>query len=213
MHTAVTIIDYGIGNLRSVISAFDHLNIEVSLASKPSEVLNANRLILPGVGAFGDAAKELRSKDLNKVIIEFINDKKPFLGICVGMQLMLSASEEFGSHAGLDIISGNVTRIPTTPLIEGPHKVPHVGWNALSISKQKNINYEFFKGIDDGDSTYFVHSYMGIPTDEANVLAGVDYNGYRIPAVIGRNDCFGCQFHPEKSGPVGLQFLKNFASL
>ncbi len=198
----IAIIDYGAGNIASVQKAFNHLGYKTKLTSDPSEIMNADAAILPGVGSFGDAMDNINSRGLKDTIIEFANSGKPFLGICLGLQLMFEKSEESPEAVGLGILKGEIVKIPTDKGL----KVPHIGWNSLDINDSVLL-----KGLSDNSYVYFVHSYY-LKAKEDIVIATADY-GVEIHASVQKNNVFACQFHPEKSGDVGLTILKNFAEL
>ena len=206
----IRIVDYGMGNLRSVQKALERLGLQAALTQDPVDILSADRLILPGVGAFGAAMANLERLRLVEAIRDFARSGKPFLGICLGMQLLLSESEEQGLHRGLDLIPGRVVRFPgprdaapTAPAL----KVPHMGWNSL----RKVSDCPLLTQVPDGASVYFVHSYYPIPPREV-VAATTDY-GISFCSVIWKDNIFATQFHPEKSSRVGLQILENFAGI
>ncbi|HKW59004.1 MAG TPA: imidazole glycerol phosphate synthase subunit HisH [Candidatus Dormibacteraeota bacterium] len=210
----VTVIDY-LGNLGSVSRALDWLGAEVEITDAPERVTGAGHLILPGDGAFGYGMQQLRDKELLEPIREFIDSGRPFLGICVGMQVLMSESEEFGRHAGLDIVPGRVV-----PFAKGDFKVPHIGWSFLNAPSGRNghggpasWDGTILADLKPGDSVYFVHSFVAVPEDAAHNLAETEYGGEPFCAVIARDNVTGCQFHPEKSGPVGLRILKRFMEL
>ncbi len=205
----VTVVDYGSGNLLSVSRGLDHCGGAIEVTDDPKRVAAAERLVLPGVGAFGKAAEHLRRLGLADAIIGFSRSERPFLGICVGMQLMLDHGEEFGRHDGLGLIPGRVTAIPATTASGAPHPVPHIGWSPLQPGRADWAN-TVLHNTGKEDSLYFVHSFMAVPDDPAHVLATCDYNGRSITAAITRGNAIGCQFHPEKSGPVGLTILQRF---
>ena len=198
----IAIIDYGVGNLFSLEHSFMAVGAEPMVTGDASAILRADRVILPGVGAFGDAAKKLRETGLDAVIREVAARGTPVMGICLGMQLLLEKSYEFGEHAGLGLIPGEVR--PIAEVIPADLKIPHIGWNALDVARRHPI----FTSIRPGDCVYFVHSYYGAKCDES-VLATAEY-GAPLTAAIGRGNVCGCQFHPEKSGNVGLGILKCF---
>ncbi len=208
----VTIIDYGIGNLLSVRRAFEHVGAEVEMASLPKEVLRAKRLVLPGVGAFADAMAELEKRGLVEAIREYCRDNRPFLGICLGMQMMLESSEEFGFHEGLGLISGNVVEIPPIGVNGEKCKIPHVGWGEL-LSTGNDWKNSILEGIAEFSSVYFVHSFTAKTRYLENCFAKCDYNGIGLLAVIRAGNLYGCQFHPEKSGEIGLQIIRNFLAI
>lgn len=198
----IAILDYGMGNLRSVEKAFEHIGAEVVVTSDPEVVRQAAGVVLPGVGAFGDAMVNLADLGLIPVIREVVAAGKPFLGICLGMQLLFSSSEEHGEHQGLDLIRGHVR------LFRGDFKIPHIGWNDLNLYQ----NSPLLEGVEAGDYVYWVHSLLVEPEDKSVLLAGTDYYG-EVPGIVGLENVFGIQFHPEKSSRVGLQLLTNFLNI
>ena len=206
MKPTVTIIDYGMGNLLSVCRAFEHVGATVILSSNPEDIRQTTHLVLPGVGAFGDGMAELKRRGLIEPIKQCTHDGIPLLGICLGAQMLLDVSEEFGSHQGLGLIHGEVRAVPPTG-INGPAlKVPHVGWADL----ESEHNHPLLIGLPAHSAVYFVHSFQGHPSDEHDLIGYCDFGGHRLSAIIGHGQVTGCQFHPEKSGPVGLGILKNF---
>ena len=202
----VAIIDYGVGNLFSLKSSFAAIGYEAIVTDDPEKLRSADRLILPGVGAFGDAAAKLRESGLDKVLLEEVEKGKTLMGICLGMQMLLERSFEYGCHSGLGLIKGDIR--PISEVIPKDLPIPQIGWNALRIKGEK---HPIFKYINDGDHVYFVHSYYGANCDES-VIADTEYGAYLTAAVANGNVC-GCQFHPEKSGKVGLAILKAFCEI
>ena len=202
----IAIIDYGMGNLFSLSSSLRSLGYEVEITADPDKLRAADKLFLPGVGAFRDAQERLFSTGLADVIRELAAEGKPLMGICLGMQLLFDKSYEYGEYEGLGLIPGTV--VPMEGSIAPELKIPQIGWNALRIKGEK---HPIFKYINDGDCVYFVHSYYGANCDES-VIADTEYGAYLTAAVANGNVC-GCQFHPEKSGAVGLSILKAFAEL
>lgn len=198
----IAIIDYGMGNLRSVQKGFEKVGFEAIITQDRKTLRDAEGLILPGVGAFGDAMKNLRAAGLDLAIKEAVAAGKPLLGICLGMQLLLSASQENGWHEGLGIIPGTVRRLPAGV------KVPHMGWNQVEIARETPL----LEGVPSGAFFYFVHSYYVDPEDKSFLITTTDY-GLRFPSIFGRGNVFGIQFHPEKSSKLGLQILKNYGEL
>jgi imidazole glycerol-phosphate synthase subunit HisH len=198
----ITIIDYAINNLRSVEKAFLSMEIPVRVSDDPNTIRAARKLVLPGVGAFADAIQNLKAKELWEPLIERVNSGAPLLGLCLGLQLLFSESEEFGRNLGLNLIPGKVVRLPADL------KVPHIGWNQLRLKRQDPL----LEGIFEGDFVYFVHSYYAKPADTADVLATTDY-GLEFTAIVRRGSVWATQFHPEKSQTVGLKILRNFATL
>lgn len=207
----VTVIDYGVGNLLSVQRGLEHCGAKVTLSADPELILSARRVVLPGVGAFGNAMQALDRLNLVEVIRELAHRTTPLLGICLGMQLLLEESEEFGDTGGLGLIPGRVIPVPTQTLSGEPQKIPHIGWSALHPSST-SVTWKgtLLQDTRQGEAVYFVHSFMAVPSDPAHRIAECEYGGHLIPAVIGRDQITGCQFHPEKSGAVGLKILKNF---
>ena len=201
----VAIIDYGVGNLFSLSASFRAIGADVTVTSDPDVIRGADRIILPGVGAFEDAAKKLRASGLDAVVCEEAKRGKPILGICLGMQLLFEKSFEYGEHEGLGLIPGNVR--PIADVIPEELKIPHIGWNALKFVGEKS---PIFKYLNEGDYVYFVHSYYGANCD--SVIAQSEYGAY-LTAAVGKGNVYGCQFHPEKSGEVGLKILKAFCEV
>lgn len=211
-----TIIDYGIGNILSVKRAFEYFGLEVCITDSEKEIVNAGILVLPGVGAFADGMNGLKEKKLVEAILKYAEKKRPFLGICLGMQMMLDESEEFGRHQGIGLIPGKVTAIENSDIYGASHKIPHIGWNELKIPRGKDEGYwenSILHGINDGESVYFVHSFTAVPTFEGHRLADSYYGGRLVSAVIKKDNLYGCQFHPEKSGQIGLKMIGNFIQL
>ena len=200
----IAIVDYDAGNLASVVRALEHLGAECRITREKEEILQAERLILPGVGAFGDAMEKLGRFDLVDTIKEFIASGKPFLGICLGQQLMFESSEETPGVKGLGILPGKIVRIPA----ETGLKIPHMGWNSLSIRPDSRL----FAGLPQDSYVYFVHSYYLQAENPSDVAATAEY-GVTIHAAVEHDNIFACQFHPEKSGEVGLHILKNFIEM
>lgn len=201
----VAIVDYGVGNLFSLQSSFEAIGTEVTVTADRETIARSDSIILPGVGAFEDAAKKLRSSGLADFICEQAGLGKPLLGICLGMQLLFDKSYEYGEHEGLGLIHGTVR--PIADVAPAGYKIPHIGWNALHFTKPNDL----FAGLNEGDCVYFVHSYYA--TDcEAAVIATTEY-GATLTAAVASGNVFGCQFHPEKSGEVGLKILKAFSEM
>lgn len=210
----VTIIDYGIGNMLSVARAFAHCGAEVRLSGTPEGILAAERLVLPGVGAFADGMAGLHELHLVDAVRRYAACGRPFLGICLGMQMMLDSGEEFGDHRGLGLIPGKVVAIPPTATDGTPHKIPHIGWNRLELpTPGADWRGTVLEGVVPGAAAYFVHSFTAVPADPGYRLADCHYNGRLIAAAIRSGNLYGCQFHPEKSGEVGLAIIRNFIGL
>lgn len=204
MMSDVTIIDYGMGNLFSVKRAFEHCGASTAVTEAAEGIRTARRLLLPGVGAFGDCMDNLRRRGLVDPIREAVAAGTPLLGICVGMQVLFEEGDEFGLHAGIGLFRGRVTRIPGS----GERKVPHVGWAALLPARP--WNQTVFEAVQEPAGAYFSHSYAAQPADPDDELSYVDYRGIRICAAVRRGGITACQFHPERSGATGLQVLEGF---
>ena len=198
----IAIIDYGVGNLFSLTSSFKKIGVDVVATADKEVIKSADKLILPGVGAFADAIKKLRDSGLDKVIIDEAKKGKKIMGICLGMQLLFEKSYEYGEHDGLALLKGKV--VPMENRIPSNLKIPHIGWNALDFKRESEI----FRYINDGDFVYFVHSFYADECDDS-VIAISEY-GAEITAAVQKENVYGCQFHPEKSGSVGLNILKAF---
>lgn len=204
----IAIVDYGVGNLFSLRSSFAAIGAEACVTGDAEKILAADRVVLPGVGAFGDAAALLKSTGLDETVREAARAGKPLLGICLGMQLLLEQSLEYGTHAGLGLVPGTVR--PIRPMIPAEYKVPHIGWNALCFSEDKPV-HPLFSRIRPGDCVYFVHSYYADSPDEA-IIARAEY-GPLLTAAVACDNVMGVQFHPEKSGTVGLSILRAFCEM
>ncbi|MBR1968414.1 MAG: imidazole glycerol phosphate synthase subunit HisH [Clostridia bacterium] len=201
----VAIVDYGVGNLYSLVSSFKAIGVDAVATGEKFVIEKADRIILPGVGAFGDAAEKLFSSGLSETVIKEAKKGKPLMGICLGMQLLFDKSYEYGEHNGLSLISGEIR--PISDVIPKDYKVPHIGWNALKFKGKSPI----FKYLKDGDFVYFVHSFYGANC-ENSVIATAEY-GANLTAAVQNNNVYGCQFHPEKSGEVGLNILRAFCEI
>lgn len=215
---SVVVVDYQIGNVFSVCNAFKAVGVEPILTGDPDVVARAERLVLPGVGAFARAMEELTARGLDAAALSFIKTGRPFLGICVGMQMLMEKSTEFGMTPGLGLIEGDVVRIPDTTATGEKHAVPHISWGALELPQN---------GIGEGDwassplrelqpgrsSAYFVHSYMCQPANAADVLAAVSYNGRDLTAAVRKDNVFGVQFHPERSSIAGQKMFRSFMAI
>lgn len=202
----VAIVDYGVGNLFSLKSSFAQIGAEAVVTDDVEVLKNADHIILPGVGAFEDAAKKLRDCGLDTVLKEMARSGKLIMGICLGMQLLFEKSYEYGEHEGLGLIKGSVR--PIEDVIPKDYKIPHIGWNALDFKGEKS---PLFSGISEGDHVYFVHSFYAADCDDA-VIATSEY-GADLTAAVAYKNVYGCQFHPEKSGNVGLAILRAFVEM
>lgn len=200
----IAIIDYGAGNLRSVHKALEYLGFAAKITSDPGEILSAERVILPGVGAFGDCMRNLRERRLVNCIRDVADKKIPLLGICLGLQLLFEESEESPGETGIGIFQGKIVKIPKTDKL----KIPHMGWNSLHMTKESRL----FSGVEEDSFVYFVHSYYMSPKDEGIIAAETSY-GASLPIALESGQVFATQFHPEKSGEVGLKILKNFGEV
>ena len=197
----IAIIDYGMGNLRSVQKAFEYLGNKAVITQQPSEIQKADKVVLPGVGAFRDAMQTIKKKGIDKVLYDVVEQKKPLLGICLGMQMFFEKSYEYGEHKGLGILQGEIVKLPENV------KIPHMGWNSLNIKKKSPL----FEGLSEEPYVYFVHSYH--LNTEADIVSATTYYGKEIQVAAQKENVFALQFHPEKSGDVGLNILQNFGRL
>lgn len=209
--SVVTVVDYGVGNLFSVSRALERCGAEVFLTDTVAGIDAAERLILPGVGAFADGMQGLRERGLVAPLQRYARSGRSLMGICLGMQMLLDYSQEFGNHEGLGIIPGSVVNVPALTPAGRLHKIPHIGWSGLQPSAGRpDWHGTVFEHTKPGSAAYFVHSYMAAPLDPLHRLADCDYNGVTVSAAIMRDAVVGCQFHPEKSGEVGLAVLARF---
>ena len=204
----IAIIDYGVGNLFSLSSSLEAIGKETIITGDADIIRNADQIILPGVGAFGDAAAKLKDSGLDKIIIEEVKKGKPLMGICLGMQLLFDEGYEYGCHKGLRLIPGKV--ISMKGVVPEDYKIPHIGWNSLLFPAGREKS-PIFKYINDGDCVYFVHSFFASECNESTI-ASAEY-GALLTAAVSKENIYGCQFHPEKSGAVGLSILKAFSEL
>ena len=201
----IAIVDYGVGNLFSLVSSFRAIGVEAKLTSDRREIEQADKILLPGVGAFEDASKKLFASGLAEVVVSEAKKGKPILGICLGMQLLFEKSYEYGEHAGLGLIKGEIR--PIADVVPKGYKIPHIGWNKLDFTKEN----ELFQYLVGDNHVYFVHSYYAANCEDS-VIATTEYGG-AITAAVANKNVYGCQFHPEKSGEVGLKILKAFAEI
>jgi len=208
----VSIIDYGSGNLFSVARAFEHVGVQVELADTPKAIDNAQRLVLPGVGAFAEGMQGLRDRGMIESIMRYAASGRPLLGICLGMQMLASLSQEFGDNIGLGVIPGRVLSLPTTDVDGHPHRIPHIGWVELEPSAPGRWDDSLCAGMPAHGSVYLVHSFHFVPDDPEHRLAECCYGGHRLVAAIQSGNTTGFQFHPEKSGDTGLRLLRAFLS-
>lgn len=217
----IAIIDYGMGNLFSVQQACDRVGIGTTIATTPTQVLQADGIILPGVGAFGDAISNLTERGLDVALKTSAKEQKPIVGICLGMQLLFTESNEFGHHRGLDIVKGQVRRLENGRLSEGKLAIPHVGWSSISFRKTARFaevdpvespwDRTPLEGLEECEKMYFVHTFQCLPDNPEIVLSYTDYGPNRFCSAFSVGNVFGCQFHPEKSGPKGLRIYQNIA--
>ena len=208
----ITIIDYGCGNILNLARAIKFIGYEVDITHDKNKIINSSYVILPGVGAFGNAMKQIEKYNLHNTILEYAKSNKPLLGICLGMQILLTVSYEFGVHKGLGLIEGKVIKISNEKNKE--IKIPHMGWNEIyPNNNKKEWKNKILKNSSIGKSFYFVHSFVCITKDYDSTIAVCNYSGISIPAVIATGNVFGCQFHPEKSADNGLAVLKNFCEI
>ncbi len=209
----VAIIDYQLSNLFSVKHAFDYLKVDSQITSDKLSILQADAAIIPGVGAFGDAMKNLKKFDLIDVIKKHIKEGKLFMGVCLGMQLLFSESEEFGNHVGLDLIKGKVKKFSFKEQSTSGRKVPQIGWNQIFSANDKLWKHSPLKDVKSGEYMYFVHSYYVVPEDESVILAETDYEGIKYSSSIIYKNIFATQFHPEKSGKEGIKIYRDWLKL
>lgn len=205
----VAIVDYGVGNLRSLSRALEYHGASVLITEEPKDIEESDALVLPGDGAFAAGMDGLEVRKLKKVIVDFAKSGKPVLGICLGAQILLSDGYEFGHHKGLNLIAGKVVRFPK---LKRKEKIPQIGWNAINVGKRDWKN-TILAGIKLKANVYFVHSYIIEPENKKNIVATTSYGGVDFCSVIGSDNIWGCQFHPEKSGDVGLAIIKNFLKI
>ena len=209
--SSVVVVNYGMGNIKSVIRGLEQAGSTAVLSDNPDVIRKADRVILPGVGAFKDGMKELDRRNLGPVLQDFINTGRPLLGICLGMQMLFDQSDEHGKHSGLGFIPGRVVKIPQYKSYTVKRKIPHLGWSAVRYSERcQNWKNSVLETTDEGDFFYFVHSFMAIPEDNEHILAQCDYEDLTITASVKKDNITGCQFHPEKSAESGLEILKHF---
>lgn len=201
----IVIIDYGMGNLKNVYNALKHLNIPSKVSNEISEIKGANKLILPGVGAFNKAMYNLNNRGLTDVIKDKVNSGTPILGICLGMQMLFQKGYENGECNGLSFIDGNVKLLEPKEKV----KIPHIGWNRLEYNSQNDL----IKGLDENSFVYYVHSYAATNMNDKNLIGFSNYGGIKVPSIVCKDNVYGTQFHPEKSGEVGLKILKNFGEV
>ena len=212
---SVTVIDYGIGNLLNVVRALAHCGADVNVIDSALHISTLpERLVLPGVGAFADGMAELKARGFDDLVKRYAQIERPFLGICVGAQMLFDVGEEFGDHAGLGIIPGRVVPVAATGLTGEVHRIPHIGWSGLAQPAARSTwDQTVLSRIEPGEPMYFVHSFAAVPENEEHRLADTYYNGVRICAAVSRGAVYGCQFHPERSGEQGLNILSGFLAL
>lgn len=214
MSTKITVVDYGSGNLLSVCRAFRHCGADVAMAESAADVARSERLVVPGVGAMADSMRNLEVRNLVEPIQQFARTERPLLGICVGMQIMFDAGEEFGIHPGLAVLPGRVRKMSGLRTDGSRRKIPQIGWNTLKPAPGINgWDETILQGLPDAPAAYFLHSFAVEPVDQSIRLADCDYEGLQICSTVRKGSIYGCQFHPEKSGEVGLSILKNFLAL
>ncbi len=214
MSKKITVIDYGAGNLLSIVRAFEHCGAEAVVVDKPEDVANAEYLVLPGVGAYSKGMSGLKDAGFVDEVLRFTETDRPFLGICLGMQMLLQESREFGKWEGLGVVPGTVDQIPATGSTGEAHKIPFIGWSKLKLPEgMDSWDGTILNKVDADQAFYFVHSFMAIPEHHSDRLAEYDYNGLRICAAVRKNNVTGTQFHPEKSGEAGLNIIRSFLEI
>lgn len=209
----VVVVDYGLGNLLSVARALVHVGGTPRITEDAEAVATADRLLLPGVGTFADGMNGLRARGLTEAVRAFAATGRPLLGICLGMQMFMEKGKEFGQHEGLGLLAGTVVAVPPTGTDGRRHRIPHIGWNEISAPDGGPLPGPLFTGLGARPALYFVHSFMAVTDDPERTIATCDYHGWPIAAAVGCGNLYGCQFHPEKSGPAGLRILENFLAL
>lgn len=207
----IALLDYKIGNVKSISNALDNLGGNVNLTSNPDEILNADGVILPGVGAFSKGMKNLDECGLTNVIYDYVKTEKPFLGICLGMQMLLDESEEFGITKGLGLIKGKVIKLPVKE--DSNDKLPHISWNEVTEPSEGRWKNTILEDIENKSDCYFVHTFVASPSDEKDILSVTPYGGVYFCSAVQNKNVYGTQFHPEKSGTIGLNILHNFLKL
>lgn len=207
----IVIIDYGIGNVKSMYNAFFNIGFKPELTSDKQTILNADAVILPGVGAFNKGMENLNERGLFQIIHEYIKKGNPFLGVCLGMQMLLEESEEFGLTPGLGLIKGKVVKLPILP--NSDEKLPHVSWNELNEPREGKWKGTILENIPVNTDAYFVHSFVAVPTNENDILSSTNYAGVNFCSAVHHENIYGTQFHPEKSSHRGLSILTNFVNL
>jgi glutamine amidotransferase len=212
METKVAIIDYGLGNLFSINNACKLVGLNTIITKDIDIINNADALILPGVGAFGDAMNSLNNNNLTQTIYEFVNTGKPFLGICLGMQLLFSESEEFGSNKGLNLINGKVVKFPSINNNRDKIRVPQIQWNQIYAEDKNRWEDSPLRDIPEGSYMHFVHSYFAIPEDKNDILTYTEYEGTRYASAVKKGNIIGIQYHPEKSAKDGIKIYQNWAN-
>jgi imidazole glycerol-phosphate synthase subunit HisH len=214
MTTNVLVVDYGVGNVLSVCRSFEYCGANVKLSDSLDDITRADRVVLPGVGAINHCMDELEKRGMIEPLAHFSQTERPFLGICVGMQMMMDISWEFSESKCFGWISGEVVEIPRQGSNKQPHKIPHIGWNTLELPvSRSNWDGTILEGIGEDEPLYFVHSFMVDPQDDNSRLSNTRYNGINICAALNRGAINGTQFHPEKSGAVGLRIIQNFINM
>ena len=215
MKNRTVVVNYGIGNVYSVCNALNKLGSDALLTSVPSEIRDADRGILPGVGAFGRAMDALETSGLSDPLRDFVATGRPFLGVCIGMQMLMDSSTEFGNYPGLGLIPGEVRRLDDVNMSGVRRRVPHIGWSGLDVGNASSnwAATPLAELVPESDAVYFVHSYHCVPRDKDSRIAIADYEGLEVTAAIQRDNIFGVQFHPERSGEVGHTVLRSFLNL
>jgi len=205
----ISIVDYGVGNLRSITRAFGYCGADISITEDAASVMKSDAIVLPGDGAFAAGMDGLKVRNLTGAILKFANSKKPILGICLGAQILMTVGFEFGRHQGLNLIPGKVVKFDE----KVGEKVPQIGWNRISLAKGKSFNGTILAGIKPGSNVYFIHSYVVVPKSAKNILSTTKYGNSEFCSVVYDGKIYGCQFHPEKSGTAGLKIIKNFIKI
>lgn len=209
--TSIALIDYGLGNIKSIKSAFDRAGVDIKLTRDPLLIENSDGVVLPGVGAFSHGMEKLKLLGLDSVLQNYSTYGKPILGICLGMQMLFDSSDEFGHTSGLGLISGRVSRISCKD--EKCQKLPNIGWSEIYTHQQKCWDGTILEGINNDEDMYFVHSFHARPKNQKNILSSTTYSGFEFCSTVRHANIYGCQYHPEKSGKAGLKIIKNFIDI
>lgn len=209
--TNIAVVDYGVGNVKSICSAFDNQGAKPNLTRDPSQILQADGVVLPGVGAFGHGMEQLRKHRLDSILADVIEAGQPLLGICLGMQMLFDSSSEYGQHTGLGFIPGKILRLDER--FQKLEKLPHVGWSQITRPDELSWEGTILSGVPEHENMYFVHSYFAEPTNLNHILSTTEFSEQHYCSTVKLGNIYGCQYHPEKSGPTGLRIINNFIKI